>query len=126
MLPFFFPLCLLFQRLPFARFAQLGPLFILGVRLELVVVAVGRFLNGEVIPGLRVRVVRPDRHVREEIVLGLGLAVQHAVDERHGLGTGDVVLRADLTVAVTDDIGEVIRRVQTERVIVGITTVGGV
>ena len=139
--------------------------------------AVRRFLNGEVIPGLRVRVVRPDRHVREKIVLGLGLAVEDAVDERYGLGTGDValgikravgiardpavvvgdadlvlgpvvrnvtelcsglvavvieaggdggdlgagdvVLRADLTVAVTDDIGEVIRRVQTERIIVG-------
>ena len=143
--------------------------------------AVRRFLNGEVIPGLRVRVARPDRHVREEIVLGLGLAVEDAVDERHGLGTGDValgtkravgvarddahgaegrdrgvvpggsghigvavglgqvlvadvvgqqteedgrdlgagdvVLRADLTVAVTDDIDEVIRRVQTERII---------
>ena len=172
---------MLFELRPVAGLAQLGPLLILGVRLELVVVAVRRFLNGEVIPGLRVRVARPDRHVREEIVLGLGLAVQHAVDERHGLGTGDValgtkravgiarddahgaegrdrgvvpgggghvgvavglgqvlvadvvgqqteedgrdlgtgdvVLRADLTVAVTDDIGEVIRRVQTERII---------
>ena len=81
-------------------------------------VAVRRFLNGEVVPGLRVRVARPDRHVREEIVLGLGLAVEDAVDERHGLGMGDVVLRADLTVAVTDDIGEVIRRVQTEGIVI--------
>lgn len=110
---------LLFQLRPVAGLAQLAPLLILGVRLELVVVAVRRFLNGEVIPGLRACVVRLDRHVREEIVLGLGLAVEDAVDERHGLGAGDVVLRADLTVAVTDDIGEVIRRVQTERVIVG-------
>ena len=65
---------LLFEQRPIAGLAQLGPLLILGVRLELVVVAVRRFLNGEVIPGLRVRVVRPDRHVREEIGLGLGLA----------------------------------------------------
>ena len=110
---------LLFEQRPVAGLAQLGPLLILGVRLELVVVAVRRFLNGEVIPGLRVRVVRPDRHVREEIVLGLGLAVEDAVDERHGLGAGDVVLRADLADAVADNIGEVIRRVQTERIIIG-------
>ena len=174
---------LLFEQRPVAGLAQLGPLLILGVRLELVVVAVRRFLNGEVVPGLRVRVVRPDRHVREKIILGLGLAVQHAVDERHGLGTGDValgtkravgitrddahgaegrdrgvvpgggghvgvavglgqvlvadvvgqqteedgrdlgagdvVLRADLAVAVADNIGEVIGRVQTERIIIG-------
>lgn len=94
---------LLFQLRPVAGLAQLGPLLILGVRLELVVVAVRRFLNGEVIPGLRVCVVRPDRHVREEIVLGLGLAVQHAVDERHGLGTGDVALGTKRAVGIARD-----------------------
>jgi len=66
-------------------------------------VAVRRFLNGEVIPGLRVCVVRPDRHVREEVLLGLGLAVQHAVDERHGLGTGDVALGTKRAVGIARD-----------------------
>ena len=94
---------LLFKLGPVAGLAQLGPLFILGVRLELVVVAVRRFLNGEVVPGVRVRVVRPDRHVREKIVLGLGLAVEDAVDERHGLGTGDVALGTKRAVGIARD-----------------------
>ena len=65
--------------------------------------AVRRFLNGEVIPGVRVRVVRPDRHVREEIVLGFGLAVQHTVDDGHGLGAGDVAVGMEGAVGIAGD-----------------------
>ena len=60
-----------------------------------------------------------------ELCSGLVAVVIEAGGDGGDLGAGDVVLRADLTVAVTDDIGEVIRRVfRPSASSSGISTVG--
>ena len=59
------------------------------------------------------------------VAVGLGQVLvadvvgQQTEEDGRDLGAGDVVLRADLAVAVADNIGEVIGRVQTERIIIG-------
>ena len=106
MLPFFFPLCLLFQRLPVARFAQRRPLLVgsgpLGI--ALVVMAVGRLLHRKIEPVARVR-VGPDLHhaAREQMALLGRDTIEHAVDHRGGLGTGDVALGAERAVGIARD-----------------------
>ena len=80
--------------------------------------AVGRLLDRQILPRLLVGVVGPGDHIGEQVVLGLGLAVQHAVDERHGLRAGDAALGTERAVGITDDVSEVVGRVQTERIIV--------
>ena len=62
------------------------------------------------------------RHIGQAVglggICGADFLGQQTEEDGRDLGAGDVVLRADLTVAVTDDIGEVIRRVQTERIVI--------
>ena len=64
--------------------------------------AVGGFLDGKVMPigGL---VVRPHNHAAEQIFLILRHTAEDTVDHRHGLRTGDVVVRTERAVWITCD-----------------------
>ena len=65
--------------------------------------AVGGFLDGQVVPSGLVHVVDPGLHVLVQVVLGFGQAVEHAVDEGHGLGTGDLLVGLKGTVLIALD-----------------------
>ena len=93
---------LLFQFGPVAGLAKLGPLLEL-VLLGLVVVAVGSLLYVQIEPLRNVRVVAPLDHIVVQILFGLGETLEDAVDERHCLGTGDLVVRTEGTVGITGD-----------------------
>ena len=87
-----------FQRGPVGIFEELNPVFKgLPIR-ELVGVGIGGLLHLGVVPGIR-SIVRPGAGVRKEKI-AVGLAAQHGVDERHGLGAGDGLLGAEGIVAV--------------------------
>lgn len=66
--------------------------------LTLVVVGVGGLLNGLIEPS-GLRVINPGLHVRQHVVLIRG-AIQHGVDQGHGLGAGNQVVGTELPVAV--------------------------
>ena len=72
--------------------------------------------NGVVVPcaGGNIGVLVGAREVLLAHVVG-----QQAEEDGRDLGAGDGILRADLTVAIADDISEVVGRVQAERIVIG-------
>lgn len=76
---------------------------LVGGSLAAVIVGVGRFLDGQVVPGVNVHVVGPLVHVVKQILFRLGRTVQDAVDERHGLGAGDVAVGTEGVVGIALD-----------------------
>ena len=79
---------------PVAVFRQCGPGFI-ATGLSDIIVTVGRFLNGKIIPfgGL---IVRPGNHTGQQILGGFGNSLQYAVDHGHGFRSGNVALRMEV------------------------------
>lgn len=65
--------------------------------------AVGGFLDVEVVPLGGIHVVGPLVHVGEQVGRGLGLALEHAVDHGHGFGAGDVLVGLEGAVGVALD-----------------------
>ena len=68
-----------------------------------VAVAVGGFLDVEVVPLGGIQVVGPLVHVGEQVGRGLGLALKDTVDEGHGFGAGDVLVGLEGAVGVALD-----------------------
>ena len=85
---------------PVGDLIDLCPDFVALYGLELV--GVGGFLNGQVIPLALVLVVGPDDHIVMQILCRLGQTAEHAVDEGHGLGTGDVIVGTEAAVVAHD------------------------
>jgi len=64
-------------------------------------VAVRCFLEGQIIPGSRIGIVRPLDHVVQQILCLAGDALQDAVHKCNHFGAGDVVFRTEAAVRVT-------------------------
>ena len=63
----------------------------------------GSLLNIKVVPLRSIGVVAPLDHVCVQVLVGLGETLENAVDESHGLGAGDAVVRTESAVGVTGD-----------------------
>ena len=66
-----------------------------------IAMGVGRFLDFLVVPGIG-SVVRPDDHVGKHMLF-FHRTLQHTVDERHGLGTGDGLIGTEAAVRIAVD-----------------------
>lgn len=87
---------------PIGNLGKFGP-GLTAVALALIVMAIGGLLNIQIVPLRGIHVVRPSVHTRQQVVERFGCAIQHPVDERHGLGAGDVPVRLEGSVAVAVD-----------------------
>ena len=65
--------------------------------------AVGGFLDSQVEPSALVLVVGPGLHVLVQVILRLRQTLEHAVDQGHGLGAGDLLVGLEGTVLIALD-----------------------
>ena len=65
--------------------------------------AVGSFLNGQVIPLGGISVVNPETHADQQIIFGFGIANQYTVDQSDSLSTGDALVRTESAILITID-----------------------
>ena len=94
--------CSALQSGPVGTFFDCCPVFV-AVGLAAVIVAVGGFLNRQVVPFVRICVVCPADHILGQISRGFGDSLQHTVDKRHRFRTGDALVGAEGTVLVAQD-----------------------
>lgn len=87
---------------PIGNLGKFGP-GLTAVALALIVMAVCCLLNIQITPSTGVHVIGPGYHIRKQVIDRFGDTVQHPVDERHGLGAGDVPVRLEGSVAVAVD-----------------------
>ena len=70
------------------------------VALTAEVMAVGSLLHRQIVPVVRL-VIRPDVHIRQQVILVLWQPLEHPIDHGHNLSTGDPVVGPEGSVGVT-------------------------
>ena len=65
--------------------------------------AVGSLLHSEIVPCGSIGIIRPLDHAVEQIAAVLGQTVEYAVNKRHSLCTGDILVRTERTIRIAID-----------------------
>ena len=93
-------LLLFFVLFPVRICVYLRPVFMHTVVLSVEVMAVGGLLYCQIVPILR-PIIRPDIHIRQQVILILGEALKDPIDQGHGLGTRDLMIGAERSGGIT-------------------------